>query len=86
MNEFKTPEDLYKELAQYLTHKHYIHRYNGYDVIDIIELSDKGNARCFLRIRANDFGRRFTKCFQVGYTKTDTMQDSWRIYINERSA
>lgn len=86
MNQFKTTEDLYKDLTQYLPHRHYIQRYHSFDNVDIIELSDKGNPKCFLRIRVNDFGRRFTKCFQIGYAKADTIQDSWRMYINERSA
>lgn len=86
MNQFKTIEDLYKDLTQYLPHKHYIQRYSSFNNVDIIELSDKGNPRRFLRIRANDFGRRFTKCFQIGYAKADTMTDSWRMLIHERSA
>jgi hypothetical protein len=86
MNQFKTTEDLYRDLTQFLPHNHYIQRYHSCDNIDIIELSSKGNPRCFLRIRVNEFGRRFSRYFQIGYAKANTMADSWRLYINERSA
>jgi hypothetical protein len=47
-----------------------------------MELSKKGFMRNFLRNRYLYTGEGFV----LSYGKASTMQDVWRMYINERSA
>lgn len=82
MNKPKNAKELYEFLTKYLTYKHVIHNYHNEFTLDIMELSDKGYMRNFLRNRTFCTGKGFI----LSYGKACTMQDVWRIYINERSA
>lgn len=82
MNRPKNVEELYEFLARYLTYKHLIHHYQDEFILDIMELSDKGYVRNFLKNRIFLGGNSFI----LSYGKASTMQDVWRMYINERSA
>lgn len=83
MNRPKSTKELYEFLIKYLTYRHLIHQYGDIDitVIDIMELSDKGYMRNFLRNRILCSGNGYA----LSYGKASTMQDVWKIYINERS-
>lgn len=82
MKEPKSVKELYESLTRYLTYKHRMHVYHD-DIatMDIVGLSDKG-IRNFLRTRPFYSGNGYV----LSYGKASTMQDVWRMYINERSA
>lgn len=82
MKEPKNVKELYEFLIKYLTYKHLIHKYGDEFILDIMELSNKGYMRNFVRNRYLCNGEGFV----LSYGKASTMQDVWRMYINERSA
>ena len=82
MNRPKNTKELYEFLVKYLTYRHLIHHYHNEIILDIMELSNKGYMRNFLKNRMLYTGKGFV----LSYGKASTMQDSWRMYINERSA
>lgn len=82
MNRPKNTEELYEKLIEYLKYRHFIYRYGSPEIMDIIELTDKGNARNFLRNRYSSSGNGYV----LSYTKARSATDVWRLYVRERSA
>lgn len=81
MNKPKNAKELYEFLTEYLTYRHVIHNYQDEFTLDIMELSDKGFMKNFLKVRERPYYNR--QGFVLSYGKANTMQDVWRVYIHK---
>lgn len=82
MNRPRNTEELYKNLVEHLKYRHSIYRYSTSQIMDIVELTDKGTARNFLRSRYICSGNGYV----LSYAKARSPINIWTLYVHERSA